>query len=183
MKPERDSCLVEVLDRLLNKGVILNADLIISVGGVPLIGLNLRAALASMETMLHYGIMQDWDESNRERPGLAGSCPKIEDGEEIILKSFGYIRQDCGTANNWIPGSWHLTSRRLFLWRSSPRETVIDIPLHRIHLLKIVEAPQRERSELDLVYSSGLARIYVSDLDEFRSALQKALLSLKALES
>ena len=48
MVQERDSSLVEILDRLLNKGAVLNADLIITVAGIPLIGLNLRAALASM---------------------------------------------------------------------------------------------------------------------------------------
>ncbi|MBA3044481.1 gas vesicle protein, partial [archaeon] len=48
MKPTKDvECtLVDVLDRILDKGVILNADVIISVAGIPLIGVNLRAALA-----------------------------------------------------------------------------------------------------------------------------------------
>ena len=66
MEPERESCLVEVLDRLLNKGVMLNADLIISVAGIPMIGVNLRAVLASMETMLDYGMMEDCDKATRE---------------------------------------------------------------------------------------------------------------------
>ncbi len=66
MKPERESSLVEVLDRLLDRGAVLNADLIISVAGVPLIGLSLRAMLASMETMLEYGVMEAWDKSSRE---------------------------------------------------------------------------------------------------------------------
>ena len=66
MEPERESCLVEVVDRLLNKGVVLNADLIITVAGIPMIGLNLRAILASMETMLDYGMMEDCDKATRE---------------------------------------------------------------------------------------------------------------------
>ena len=66
MEPERESCLVEVVDRLLNKGVVLNADLIITVAGIPMIGLNLRAILASMETMLDYGLMEDCDKATRE---------------------------------------------------------------------------------------------------------------------
>jgi hypothetical protein len=53
------------LDRLLDKGVIIQADVIISVAGIPLIGINLRAALAGMETMLQYGLMQEWDEEVR----------------------------------------------------------------------------------------------------------------------
>jgi hypothetical protein len=53
--------LVELLNRALDQGVIVAADVIISVAGVPLIGLNLRLGLASIETMLKYGMMTDWD--------------------------------------------------------------------------------------------------------------------------
>jgi hypothetical protein len=66
LEPERESCLVEVVDRLLNKGVVLNADLVITVAGIPMIGLSLRAILASMETMLDYGMMEDCDKATRE---------------------------------------------------------------------------------------------------------------------
>lgn len=52
--------IVELIDRTLNKGVILNADLIITVADVPLLAANLRLALASVETMLKYGVMNDW---------------------------------------------------------------------------------------------------------------------------
>lgn len=51
--------IVELIDRTLNKGVILNADLIITVADVPLLAANLRLALASVETMLKYGVMED----------------------------------------------------------------------------------------------------------------------------
>jgi len=40
--------LVDLLDRVLDRGVVINADIIISLAGVPLIGVNLRAALAGM---------------------------------------------------------------------------------------------------------------------------------------
>ena len=52
--------IVELIDRALNKGVIVNADLIITVADVPLLAANLRLALASVETMLKYGVMNDW---------------------------------------------------------------------------------------------------------------------------
>jgi hypothetical protein len=57
--------LVDLLDRVLDKGLVINADIIISLAGVPLIGVNLRAALAGMETMLKYGVMEEWDERTR----------------------------------------------------------------------------------------------------------------------
>jgi len=59
--------LVDLLDRVLDRGLVINADIIISLAGVPLIGVNLRAALAGMETMVKYGIMSDWDQRIRAR--------------------------------------------------------------------------------------------------------------------
>ena len=65
LEPTRDSALVDLLDRILAKGVILPAAFIISVSGVPLIGINLKAAIAGMKTMLDYGMMEAWDEEIR----------------------------------------------------------------------------------------------------------------------
>jgi len=71
MEPTRDAqvTLVDLLDRVLDKGLVINADIIISVAGIPLIGVNLRAALAGMETMVKYGMMKAWDEKIRSREG------------------------------------------------------------------------------------------------------------------
>ncbi len=59
--PSTRATLVDLLDRVLDRGLVINADIIISMAGVPLIGVNLRATLAGMETMLAYGLMQEWD--------------------------------------------------------------------------------------------------------------------------
>ena len=61
------TALVDLLDRVLDRGLVLNADIIVSLAGVPLIGINLRAALAGMETMVKYGLMEDVEnvQSNR----------------------------------------------------------------------------------------------------------------------
>ena len=83
MEPTRHShaTLVDLLDRVLDKGLVINADLIISLAGVPLIGVNLRAALAGMETMLQYGMMKEWDErtraweSEQRKENVAPICP------------------------------------------------------------------------------------------------------------
>ena len=63
MEPTRHSqaTLVDLLDRVLDKGLVINADLIISLAGVPLIGVNLKAALAGIETMIAYGLIGDED--------------------------------------------------------------------------------------------------------------------------
>lgn len=59
--------IVELIDRTLNKGIILNADLVITVANVPLLAANLRLALASVETMLKYGVMKDLLTSTSEK--------------------------------------------------------------------------------------------------------------------
>ncbi|MBU2639316.1 MAG: gas vesicle protein [Nanoarchaeota archaeon] len=67
MKPIRNKnvTFVDLLDRVLDKGLVINADIIVSVADIPLIGINLRAALAGMETMLEYGVMEEWDKTLR----------------------------------------------------------------------------------------------------------------------
>lgn len=68
-KPERNDphALVDLLDVLLRDGVILQADVVITVADVPLVGVNLRAAIAGMTTMTEYGFFEDWDAVHRDR--------------------------------------------------------------------------------------------------------------------
>jgi hypothetical protein len=67
MEPTRENALVDLLDLILAKGVILHADIIITVADIPLIGISLRAAIAGMKTMLDYGLMEQWDSEIRDR--------------------------------------------------------------------------------------------------------------------
>ncbi len=56
---------MDLLDVILEEGVLLQADVVISVADIPLVGLQLRAALAGLETMTDYGLMTDWDAAQR----------------------------------------------------------------------------------------------------------------------
>jgi len=53
---ETSGTLVDVIDRILDKGLIINADIAVSVAGVELLGIKIRAALASFETAAKYGL-------------------------------------------------------------------------------------------------------------------------------
>lgn len=56
MRPTKDEhALVELLDILLEEGAVIQADLVITVADIPLIGISLRAAIAGMATMAEYG--------------------------------------------------------------------------------------------------------------------------------
>ena len=48
--------LADVIDRILDKGLIINADITVAVVGVELLGIKIRAALASFETAAMYGL-------------------------------------------------------------------------------------------------------------------------------
>jgi hypothetical protein len=47
----RDITILEILDRVLNKGVILTGDIVISVADIDLVYLGVKLMLSSVETM------------------------------------------------------------------------------------------------------------------------------------
>lgn len=68
MKPHNDDeAIVDVLDVILRDGAMIQADVMIGIADVPLVGINLRAAVAGMSTMTEYGYFDEWDERIRHR--------------------------------------------------------------------------------------------------------------------
>ncbi|MDD2835570.1 MAG: gas vesicle protein [Methanothrix sp.] len=179
MNPERESCLVEVLDRLLNKGAVLNADIIISVAGIPLIGVTLKAMIAGMETMLEYGIMEDWDKSSRELYASQETHLPLLPGEQILYKTFGYLREDEGLIKCWVPGVWNITSQRVILWVKTPGKILFETPLENLRVMR-VPASHEVRKELELIYPQGSSRISLTERNEFEQALAEAARSTAA---
>lgn len=56
-KPTRSQGdLAELLEMLLDKGMVINADIAVTVGDTELLGIKIRAALASFETAAEYGL-------------------------------------------------------------------------------------------------------------------------------
>ncbi len=55
-KNKGGSSLVDVIDRVLDKGLVINADIAVSLAGVELLGIKIRAAIASFETAARYGL-------------------------------------------------------------------------------------------------------------------------------
>lgn len=56
--------MLELLDRVANKGVVISGDLVISVADVDLIYLGLRLLLTSVQTALDAGILPDRPEGH-----------------------------------------------------------------------------------------------------------------------
>ncbi|MFQ5987515.1 MAG: gas vesicle protein GvpJ [Dehalococcoidia bacterium] len=194
--------LVDLLDRVLDKGLVIYADVIVSVAGIPLIGVNLRAALAGMETMLKYGVMKDWDQSTRawEREHRKKKEPFLSEGEEIILRIFGSHHYHKGIYIAWRYGYLYLTNRRLFLYSQDFDELLFQRPLERIKglgvkterhfamkdakegwdgLLAARANVEKEREVLYvLLQGEEWARLHVRDVPALKSALEKTMKSL-----
>jgi L-cysteine desulfidase len=81
LQAQKDSAtLSDIIDRILDKGLVINADIAVSVAGIELLGIKIRAALASLETAAKYGLefpsgtrmeMPAWKEATADKE----TCP------------------------------------------------------------------------------------------------------------
>ncbi|MDI6655325.1 MAG: gas vesicle protein GvpJ [Candidatus Hydrothermarchaeota archaeon] len=186
MKPNRDdSPLVDLVEVILDKGAVVSADIVILVAGIPLVGINLRAAIAGMETMLRYGMMQAWDERVREEYAVEiekMNRPPLEEDEEILFRAFGSYYHGEGIYNAWRPGELYLTNKRLFIFRKAQHEVLFEAPLHSINALEIKESDGF--NELRLLFKTGQATyLRTGDLDGLKRAFENLELSIKAKEA
>jgi ribosomal protein L37AE/L43A len=84
--------LADAIDRILDKGLVINADIAVSVAGVELLGIRIRAALASFETAARYGLefpsgtnleTKAWKEAAKYKEQCP-QCGKIVEKEQLL---------------------------------------------------------------------------------------------------
>lgn len=134
----------DLLERILEKGVVIRLDLIISVADIPLIGLGAQLAVASIETMNAYGVLGGWGgeiessgsaESGRVATRELEAVPRavltFAPGEHEVLDEFASWRVDEGWAT-WRPCRLHVTNRRFALTRTMPAEVMLEVDLDSI---------------------------------------------------
>ncbi|MFE5291173.1 gas vesicle protein [Isoptericola sp. NPDC056618] len=177
LQPTRDlhATLPDLLDSLLNKGVYLDLDLIITVADIPLIGVNLRAAIAGIETMLEHGMMRNWDEQTRAwvRQSLARHVP-LEPDEEVVARMAGGHRQD-EPATVWRPGTVYLTTRRLLVWRADPRELLWQAALDDVTHVEVrteLAIGGEERERLAVTTPAGTTLLSAAAPDRLAALLR-----------
>lgn len=183
MEPVRPSraTLVDLLDRILDKGLVIHADIIVSVAGIPLIGVNLRAAVASTETMLAYGVMQPWDERTRswDREQRQRERLLLEEGEPILLEMPGSHYYKKGIYSAWRWGQYYLTPQRLVLHHSVFNEVLLQAPLEEIKGIGLQNGGDPDpghKRELWLTLGDGkTARIRARHLGRLKEALVERL--------
>jgi predicted RNA-binding Zn-ribbon protein involved in translation (DUF1610 family) len=110
MKPvkERGSNLVDVIDVILDKGLVINADITVSVAGVELLGIKVRAALASFATAAHYGLefpsgtnieTAAWKQAMVDKEACP-QCSKMVPTEELLNESCPWCGWESARARN-----------------------------------------------------------------------------------
>ena len=52
---------MDLLDRILDKGVIVNGDITVTIGKVELLSLKINLVIASLETAKRYGLRLPWE--------------------------------------------------------------------------------------------------------------------------
>jgi hypothetical protein len=67
---KKELTVVDLLDRILDKGVVINGDITISVVGVDLLSLKINLVIASLETAKRYGLVLPWEKWEKERKQL-----------------------------------------------------------------------------------------------------------------
>jgi hypothetical protein len=174
----RHATVDDLLERVLDKGIILNLDLVIGVAGIPLIGVNLRAAIAAVETMIEYGFMKDWDQDLRQFAAGEARLSQLAlaPGEAVELQMYGSHWYSDGIYRAWRPGRLYLTDRRLVLYRQEPAEVLFQTPLAEIQDWIVTEETHFTDTQRDLLClalaEDEVVSLYAEDLPSLRQALE-----------
>jgi hypothetical protein len=178
MIPEREKdSLGELLNRMVTKGVLINADVIISLAGIPLIGVKLEAAIASIETMLEYGLFEELDKNTRawqlehRRTG-----PLLQEDEEIELEFYGSFFQELHPI--WKYCFMYVTNQRIFGWNKAFNKILFEVPVAKIRMVDIVKGiyQDEERNELYLnLENEEKLYLHSSDLTRLQNQICKLI--------
>ena len=181
MEPQRGSqaTLEDLVERVLDKGIVLKLDLIIGVAGIPLIGISLQAAIAAIETMLEYGMMEAWDADSRAQAVAAAQRRELglQPGEHPVLDLYGSYHHEQGILRAWRPGRLILTDRRLLLVRPVPPEVLFETRISAIAgigrtVVENIGPGQREIVSLALA-DGTVAAIYTAQPDLLEERLRE----------
>jgi Gas vesicle protein len=128
MEPQREdrATMTDLIERVMDKGVVVKLDLVVGVAGIPLIGISLHAAIAAIETMLEYGMMDAWDSQTRAFGHREAPWPQLalRPGEQVQVELYGSYHRTEGIWRAWRPGRLLVTDQRLLLIRPLPGEVL-----------------------------------------------------------
>jgi hypothetical protein len=86
----RDLSLVDLLDRILEKGVVINGDITVSVGSVELLSVKVNLVIASLETAKRYGLKLPWEQQQAQQQQAVSS--RRPSGRVINTKNYKVLK-------------------------------------------------------------------------------------------
>ena len=183
MEPQRQprATMTDLIERVMDKGVVVKLDLIVGMAGIPLIGISLHAAIAAIETMLQYGMMEDWDSRTR---AFENGKPEwrqlaLRPGEQIQAELYGSYHDTMGIWRVWRPGRLLLTDQRLLLIRPVPRETIFAAQVSAIAGLGRIQRENIAGGRRDMtclaLEDGTLAALYTAEVDVLEAWLTDRL--------
>lgn len=184
MEPHRDpdATLDDLLASVLEKGIVVRLELVVGVAGIPLIGVDLHAAVAAIETMLDHGIFEALDTDSRARAARDRERRRREQdgGERVLCEVAGWHWRAEGIWRSWQPARILLTEGHLRAVRPLPHEVLLEVPVTAVGALRREPADRGPGREwLHLAGDGGvLATLGGDALDRLDAALRDRLAAL-----
>ena len=183
MEPQRESraTMTDLIERVMDKGVVVKLDLVIGMAGIPLIGISLHAAIAAVETMLQYGMLEAWHSQPRavENHEAEWRQLALRPGEQVQVELYGSYYETQGIWHAWRPGRLLLTDQRLLLIRPLPQEILFAAEVSAIAGLGRIRRENAAGDRRDvtcLALEDGtLAALYTGEADVLEARLKGRL--------
>lgn len=177
---DSESALARLLDVVLDKGVYLDLELVITVARVPLIAVNLRATIAGVETMLEWGVPGIWSEAAATGEGLEASAgrvahPPVErtpDRAAAAAEFPAAMREPRAGSSVWRDGTLVLQGDGGIQWRGSgDRRPTLVLDRGDLDGVRIEQDATAADPVLVLEVGGRVERLASPRADDIRAAL------------
>lgn len=172
LEPEQDTrgALSRLVEVLLDKGVYLDLDLLVTVAEVPLIAVDVRAVLAGVETMIEYGIPGPWSEydvaRSRQPVPVPGTVAEQADAWYLEARAGGAV---------WREGVLSLERAGALRWQGhGDRRASLRLVPTQVAGARVVggaDAPVGDRA-LELKTDSGTVQLASGDPERWLALIR-----------
>jgi hypothetical protein len=172
LAPDRqtDGALSRLVDVLLDKGVYLDLDLVVTVAEVPLIAVHLRAMIAGVETMIEHGVPGPWAVPGDAHPGdVRQAAPEQDDA---LLRSPASSAELLEHGPVWREGTLVLDAHGTMRWQGEgDRRPSFVLDTSRIAALELEDTSPDGRRVLEIRSGAGTARFALEEAAEWAALL------------
>jgi hypothetical protein len=176
LAPEQDGrgALSRLVEVLLDKGVYLDLDLVVTVAEVPLIAVDIRAAVAGVETMIEYGFLGPWDRAGGSAQAAVAAAPP----DEVATRSEAWYREPRLDAPAWRRGTLVIEERSGALRWQGDGDLRAALRLARAQVtgVRLLPGPgPRGGRVLELRSGTGTAELAGADAERWAALIRTGL--------